>query len=82
LELKGGDILVSINDKPYSLDNIYEMITESQSWKENDAIAVKIKRDGKEQVIKGKVKLPYEEKEGLRATDATKKALKEAWFKA
>ena len=82
LELKGGDILVSINDKPYSLDNIYEMITESQSWKENDAIAVKIKRDGKEQVIKGKVKLPYEEKEGLRATDATKKALKDAWFKA
>jgi predicted metalloprotease with PDZ domain len=82
LGLKGGDILVAINDKPYSLNNIYEMITESQSWKESDAIAVKIKRDGKEQVIKGKVKLPYEEKEGLRATDATKKALKEAWFKA
>ncbi|CAM4109387.1 peptidase M61 [Flavobacterium sinopsychrotolerans] len=82
LGLKGGDILVSINDKPYSLDNIYEMITESQNWKENDAITIKIKRDGKEEIIKGKVKLPYEEKEGLRATDATKKALKEAWFKA
>ncbi|TDD76014.1 M61 family metallopeptidase [Flavobacterium caseinilyticum] len=82
LGLKGGDIIVSINDKPYSLDNIYDMITESQNWKENDAVAIKIKRDGKEQVIKGKVKLPYEEKEGLRATDATKKALKEAWFKA
>ena len=82
LGLKGGDTIVSINDKPYSLDNIYEMITESQNWKENDAIAIKIKRDGKEQIIKGKVKFPYEEKEGLRATDATKKALKEAWFKA
>ena len=82
LGLKGGDIIVSINDKPYSLDNIYEMITESQNWKENDAIAIKIKRDGKEQVIKGKVKLPYEEKEGLRATEAAKKALKEAWLKA
>ena len=82
LGLKGGDIIVSINDKPYSLDNIYEMITESQNWKENDAIAIKIKRDGKEQIIKGKVNFPFEEKEGLRATDATKKALKEAWFKA
>lgn len=82
LGLKGGDIIVSINDKPYSLDNIYEMITESQNWKENDAIVIKIKRDGKEQLIKGKVKFPYEEKEGLRATDSTKKALKEAWFKA
>lgn len=82
LGLKGGDIIVSIDNKPYSLDNIYEMITESQNWKENDAIAIKIKRDGKEQIIKGKVKFPYEEKEGLRATDATKKALREAWFKA
>ena len=82
LDLKGGDILVSINDKPYSLDNIYEMITESQNWKENDAITIKIKRDGKEEIIKGKVKFPYEEKEGLRASDTTKTALKEAWFKA
>jgi hypothetical protein len=58
------------------------MITISQTWKENDAISIKIKRDGKEQVIKGKVKLPYEEKEGLNATDATKSTLKEAWLKA
>ena len=28
LAIKGGDILVSINDKSYSLDNIYEMITD------------------------------------------------------
>lgn len=82
LGLKGGDILISINEKPYSLDNIYDMITESQNWKENDAVSVKIKRDGKEQVIKGKVKFPYEEKEGLKATDASKTTLKEAWLKA
>ena len=81
LGLKGGDIIVSINEKPYSLDNIYEMLTASQNWKENDAITVKIKRNGKEQVIKGKVKLPYEEKEGLNVTDLTKKSLKEAWLK-
>jgi hypothetical protein len=45
--IEGGDIIVSINEKPYSLDTIYEMITESTNWKENDAITVKIKRDGK-----------------------------------
>ncbi|TDE02301.1 peptidase M61 [Flavobacterium sandaracinum] len=82
LGLKGGDILVSINDKPYSLDNIYEMIAESLKWKEDETISVKIKRDGKEQIIKGKVKFPYEEKEGLKATDATKNTLKEAWLKS
>ncbi|MDI6046552.1 peptidase M61 [Flavobacterium yafengii] len=82
LGLKGGDVLVSINEKPYSLDNIYDMITESQNWKENDSITVKIKRDGKEQIIKGKVQFPYEEKESLKSTDATKVALKEAWLKS
>lgn len=81
LDLKGGDILVSINEKPYSLDTIYEMISVSETWKENDPITIKIKRNGKEQTIKGKVKLPYEEKEGLHATDSSKKALKEAWLK-
>jgi predicted metalloprotease with PDZ domain len=82
LGLKGGDILISINEKSYSLDNIYDMITESQNWKENDAISIKIKRDGKEQLIKGTVKFPYEDKEGLTATDATKIALREAWLKS
>ncbi len=81
LGLKGNDILMAINDKNYSLDNIYDMITESQNWKENNPISVKIKRDGKEQIIKGITKLPYEEKESLEATDATKSVLKEAWLK-
>jgi predicted metalloprotease with PDZ domain len=82
LDLRGGDVLMAINDKPYSLDNIYEMISESQNWKENDAISVKIKRDGKEHTLKGKVKLPYEEKDGLKATDSSANKLKEAWLKA
>ena len=81
LGLKGGDVLVSINDKKYDLTNIYEMITESGKWKENESISVKIKRDSKEQIIKGNVKLPYEEKESLEAKDSTKSALKEAWLK-
>jgi predicted metalloprotease with PDZ domain len=81
LGLKGRDILVSINDKNYNLNNIYDMISESEKWKENDPITVKIKRDGKEQILKGKIKLPYEEKDGFKATDATKTALKEAWLK-
>ncbi|MCL6460307.1 MAG: peptidase M61 [Flavobacterium micromati] len=81
LDLKGGDILVAINDKPYSLENIYEMITVSQTWKEGDAITVKIKRNGNEKLLKGIVKLPYEDKEGLSYTDTTKKAQKEAWLK-
>lgn len=81
LGLKGGDIILSINDKPYSLDNIYEMISDSQKWKENDPISIKIKRDGKEQIIKGNVKFPYVDSEGPEATDASKATLRTAWLK-
>jgi len=81
LGLKGNDILLAINDKNYSLDNIYDMISESEKWKENDPINVKIKREGKEQILKGNVKLPYEEKESFEAKDATKTAMKEAWLR-
>jgi len=81
LGIKNGDIITGINGTNYSLDNIYDMIMVSQSWKENDAITVTIKRDGKTQDMKGKVKLPYEQVIGYKATDDTKKALREAWLK-
>jgi predicted metalloprotease with PDZ domain len=79
--LKGGDVILSINNKPYSLDNIYDMISESQNWKENDPITIKIKRDGKEELIKGNAKLPYIDIDGLEATDASKATLRETWLK-
>ena|SRR6218665_573070 len=81
LGLKGSDIITAINGTNYNLDNIYEMIMGSQSWKEDDAITVQIKRDGKELTLKGKVKLPYEDSETFKATDNSKAKLKEAWLK-
>ncbi|MCC9064013.1 peptidase M61 [Flavobacterium piscisymbiosum] len=81
LNLKAGDQILTVNDKAYNLDNIYDLITESENWKENDLITIKIKRDGKEQTIKGTVKVPFEEKETFKATDASKEKLKNAWLK-
>lgn len=81
LGLKGDDVLLSFNNKAYSLENIYDLITDSQKWKEDETIVIKIKRNSIEQVITGKVKLPYEEVESLNASDSTKKTLKDAWLK-
>ena len=81
LGLKGGDIIKSINEKAYDLDNIYDMISDSQNWKEKNNITLKIKRDGLEKTIKGIVKLPFEEKQVLIATDASKASLRQAWLK-
>jgi predicted metalloprotease with PDZ domain len=81
LGIKGGDAILAINDKNYNLDNIYDMIEVSMGWKEGDAITVKIKREGKEQVLKGTVKMPMEDSEGYHATDASKAKIREAWLK-
>jgi hypothetical protein len=51
------------------------------SWKENDPITFKIKRDDKEMILKGSVKIPMDEMEGYQATDENKKAIREAWLK-
>ena len=81
LGLKGGDIIVAINDKPYNLDNIYDLIMESQNWVADNAISVKIKRDGIEQTINGKVKLNFDEIEGYKFSDTSKEKLNTAWLK-
>ncbi|MBM6500471.1 peptidase M61 [Flavobacterium macrobrachii] len=81
LGMKGGDIILAVNDVNYNLDNIYEMIMSSQDWKEGDAVSMKIKRDGKEQTVAGKVKVTMAEVEGYQQIDASKTKLKEAWLK-
>jgi hypothetical protein len=43
---------MGINDKSYSGQHLrYDC--ESQSWKENDRITIKIKRNGAEQILQG-----------------------------
>jgi predicted metalloprotease with PDZ domain len=81
LNLKGNDIILSIDNKPYSFANRYELLAESEKWKENDPITIVIQRDGKEQTITGTVKLPYYDTNSLKATDDSKKALRDAWLK-
>ncbi|MDP2161007.1 MAG: peptidase M61, partial [Flavobacterium sp.] len=81
LGLQGGDIILTVDNTPYNLDNIYDMVVGSMSWKENDPIVFKVKRNDKEMDLKGVVKIPYEEMDGYQATDASKKELLEAWLR-
>ncbi len=81
LNLKGDDVILSINNKPYAFSNRYELLEDSENLKENDPITVVIKRDGREQTITGTVKLPYYDTNSLKATDDSKKALRDAWLK-
>ncbi len=81
LGLKGDDIITEINGKVCNLDQISEMMIDAQKWKEGDVVTMKIKRDGKELTLSGKVILTFEESEGYHIIDPSKDALKEAWLK-
>ena len=79
--LQPKDVIAAINGNKYNLDNIYEMVTSSQSWKDGDAITIGIMRDGKEQTLTGKVKLSFADATGFEFKDETKAKLKNAWLK-
>jgi len=79
--LKNGDKILAVNGTNYNLDNIYDLVLGSMNWKDGEAMTVKINRDGKEQVLKGKVVMPKEIREGYQTTNEAKKAIKEAWLK-
>jgi predicted metalloprotease with PDZ domain len=81
LGLKNNDKILAINETAYNLDNIYDMIMASMNWKDGEAISVKIKRDGKEQTVKGKIVMPKEKQDGYQSTDDTKKTIREAWLR-
>ena len=81
LGLLSGDIILAINGKEYTPEKVNEILYDCDNWKENDPIGIKIRRNETEMTINGTVKLPYEETEGLVATDTTKTTLKEAWLK-
>lgn len=81
LGIQGGDILTEINATKYTLDNIYDLITSSQLWKSDDAITVKVNRNGIELVLIGKIKMPTENATGYEFTDTTKMNLKNSWLK-
>ena len=81
LDLKSGDVILAINDKEYNLNSLYEMVMESQNWKEGDSIKVKIKRDGFLELKSGVVKLNYHEEESYGISDQSKVILNQAWLK-
>ena len=58
LGLQAEDVIKSINGKECSAQNIYELITDAQSWKEGDDISLVISRNGEEQVINSQIIQP------------------------
>ncbi|WP_264510756.1 PDZ domain-containing protein [Flavobacterium sp. N1719] len=79
--LKANDVIVAINEKAFSMDDIASLMDTVQQWNENESVTLTIKRDGKTLTLKGKALFSYSESEGFMVIDSTKNRLKESWLK-
>lgn len=81
LGLQSEDVILAINDKNYTLETISEMMNSVQDWKQDQNVILKIKRNGKEQILSGKAVLSYNEVDGYLTPDENKANLNKAWLK-
>lgn len=81
LGLKSEDSILEVNGTKYTLDTIFEMMTSVQNLKEGENVTLKIKRDGNEKILTGKVSFVYNEVEGYQVVDESKTKLNQAWLK-
>ena len=81
LGVKAGDVLLSFNGQVFDASDPTKVLMSGVGVEEGSEGVMKIRRDGKEMELKGKVKLNYEDGLGYKVTDPSKAALKNAWLK-
>lgn len=85
LGVEAGDIIKTVNGVAYSIDNVYDLITESQTWQEGDEISMVVLRDGQEVSLSGKAEIPMVEVTVLEADelpqDDPRYLIRKAWLK-
>jgi predicted metalloprotease with PDZ domain len=83
--IQGGDIIKSINEKEYGVANVYDLISDPNSWKIGDPITFIVKRDGELLTLKGLVSQPKGNKPMLTElqyfTDSKELRTRNSWLK-
>ena len=82
--IQGGDTLKSVNGTEYNIQNVYDLITASNSWKEGEQITMTILRDGEEIKLDGKISTPMDKETKMvevQNSDGDEIELRNAWLK-
>ncbi|MFT5890684.1 MAG: putative metalloprotease with PDZ domain [Dokdonia sp.] len=84
IDLQGGDVIKAVNGTEYDLSNIYNLMSESASWKEGEDISFTIKREDKEMTLTGKVTVPLINKATITElqyfTEGPQLRLRDSWL--
>ncbi len=85
LGIKNGDVIKSVNEAEYTIENVYELIMKSQSWTEGEDIKMTVLRADQELVLSGKITQPTDSQIKLKEADLpetdSKVKLRKAWLK-
>jgi predicted metalloprotease with PDZ domain len=85
LGVKAGDIIKTVNGEAITLQNARQVIGKSFQWKEGDALAFEVVRDGETIKLEGTIIKPQAESTSLKIEDLpadnAKTKLRTAWFK-
>lgn len=81
LGVQAGDEILGFNGQAFDASDPTKILMAGFGLEEGSEGVMKVRRDGKEMDLKGKIKLNYEDGLGYKATDASKAALRNAWLK-
>ncbi len=85
LGVKAGDVIKTINGEVMTLQNARQVIGKSFQWKEGDAVAFEVVRNGETVKLEGKIIKPQAESKSLKIEDLpaddAKTKLRTAWLK-
>ncbi|SDR70592.1 peptidase M61 [Gramella sp. MAR_2010_147] len=82
--IEGGDTVKSVNETEYNIQNVYDLISTSNSWKEGEQITMTIIRDGEEIKLEGKISTPMDKETKMvevQNADGDQIELRNAWLK-
>lgn len=85
LGIKNGDIIKSVNGTEYNVQNVYDLIMQSQSWEEGDDLIFTVERDEEGLELKGNVIQPKDIEMKIREMDLPasdlRVILREVWLR-
>ena len=85
LGVKGGDIIKSVNDEEYNIQNVYNLIMTAESWEEGEKVNFVVVRDGEEVELSTTASQPTDTETTLTEEELSENSqevkLRNAWLK-
>ena len=85
LGVEGGDVIKSVNEEEYNVQNVYNLIMKAESWEEGEEVSFVVMRDGEELELTATTAQPTDTETTLTEKDLPESSeevkLRNAWLK-